>query len=252
MHHVVVSPLVFVSLGCLAPAGDESFIIRSNLATVDGAGCAFTASLGSASLSRGEVLLDSPIPYLFHPLVESRITSATGKESLRTILLKGADIELQVGPSETIDAANTVIIDDTIDTIQFRSLFSAPLPPNGGLTAADLDLVPLSTLAAIRARVGNTNGQRVHVQVTANATMFGDYYGDQIESSPFQFPVTVCNDCVIANRDPITGKLPACEGFVATPRLGNPCNVFQDGLVDCCETATGAEQCPAVMVTPPA
>jgi hypothetical protein len=239
-----------VSLGCLAPAGDESFIIRSNLATAEGAGCTFTPSLSAASLSRGQVLLDSPIPYLFHPLIESRITAATGKESLRTIFLNGANIELQVGPSETIDAANTVSVDDTIETIRFRSLFSAPLPPNGGLTAADLDLVPLSTLAAIRARIGNTNGLRVHVQVTATATMFGDYYGDQIESSPFQFPVTVCNDCVIANRDPVTGLLPACETFEATPRLGNPCNVFQDGVVDCCAAANGVEQCPAVTVTP--
>jgi hypothetical protein len=244
---ILVLALPFV-VGCVAPAGDESFIIRENLATDVGGECTFTASVNSAALARGQLLLDSPIPYFFHPLLESRIVAGEGRESLRTIFLNGADIELEIGPIETIAADGTLTVDPDVEVLQFRSLFSAPLPPNGGLTSAQFDLVPLAALDTIRGRVGDT-GDTVHAQVTATATAFGDYYGDQIESAPFQFPVTVCNDCVIGNNS--AAGVPACDTIPqgAVLRQGNPCNPFQDGVVDCCSDG-GAIRCPAIGTMP--
>jgi hypothetical protein len=73
--------------------------------------------------------------------------------------------------------------------------------------------------------------------------VFGDLQGDEIEGDPFNYPVTVCNDCVINMLSP-TCPLPI--GTVV--RAGNPCNAFQDGVVDCCGDPTNP-QCPAPVAT---
>jgi len=259
MQRVFISVLATVGVGCVAASGDESFILRQNLATTsDAVSCAFIADLNAASLTRGQIALDSPTPYLFHPLFESRIVAAEGKDSLRTVFLKGANVELVIGPIDEIDDAGTVTTDPTTETIRFRSLFSAPLPPNGGLVTAEYDLVPLSALDSIRQRTNPNN--RIHAQITATTTAFGDYYGDQIESAPFQFPVTVCNDCitniltevdptVMPQTDPPTTRAVQCPTAIQNePRLGNACNAFQDGVVDCCLDGT-ALVCPATVTS---
>ncbi len=246
MHRISLALVLASLVGCAADTGDESFIIRSNLAVPEG-DCILAPALEAVSQSRGQIFLDSPTPYLLHPMLESRIVAAEGKESLRTVFLKGANVDLIIGPIETIDAAGNVTLDPVEETVKFQSLFSAALPPNGGLVAAEFDLVPLSALASIRQRVGANPG-RVHAQVRATATVFGDFYGDQIEGAPFQFPVTVCNDCIVSrvlvNNVPAQCPLP----MTAAPRAGNACNPFQDGLVDCCET-NGQLVCPAPVAT---
>jgi hypothetical protein len=76
--------------------------------------------------------------------------------------------------------------------------------------------------------------------VLANVEAFGDLQGTEIVADPYQYPVTICNDCVVNN-------LGACSALpVGTiARTGNPCNPFQDGIVDCCE-GTNGPVCPAV------
>jgi hypothetical protein len=72
--------------------------------------------------------------------------------------------------------------------------------------------------------------------------IFGDFYGEEIESENFTYPVTVCSDCVVG------GIFPACPvPATATVRTGNPCNPFQDGIVDCCDTGAGL-LCPATQL----
>jgi len=246
MHRISLL-LVIVTAGCAADSGDESFIIRNNLAPA-ATECSFLPELNAAFLSRGQIALDSPTPYLFAPLFESRIVAAEGKESLRTVFIKGAKIELVIGPIESIDATGAVSLDETTETVKFESLFSAPLPPNGGLASGQYDLVSLDALSRIRAKTNPAN--RIHAQITATATVFGDYYGDQIEAAPYQYPVTACNDCIVTvvqgigvdgNNVP-NGTCPLAAG--STPRLGNACNQFQDGVVDCCVGPNGLE-CPA-------
>jgi len=247
MQRVLMASLVFVG-GCVAASGDESFIVRSNLAPAVGAACEFTPSVDAPSIARGQLFLDSPTPYVFNPLLESRITAAQGKESLRTIIVTGANVDLQIGPTERIDAAGNVTIDDTVATASFKSLFTTPLPPNGGLATGQFDLVPLSAVSELRAHLGAIgSGEHVHSQVIATATILGDYYGDEIESSPFQFPVTLCNDCVVNDLGDC-----ATLQMSTTVRPGNACNVFQDGIVDCCEDLTNNTFiCPAIGGAPP-
>jgi hypothetical protein len=237
MHRVSIFVVATIASGCVADSGNESFLIRNNLAN-EGDACDFMPDLTSPFIPRGQLFLDSPIPYVLTPLIESRITAGEGRESLRTVILKGARIDLTIGPIETIDAAGNVTTDTGTELLQFESLFSAALPPNGGLTFAAFDLVPLAATSSIRARAAGA--ARVHAQVTGTMRAFGDFYGQEIESEPFTYPVTVCSDCVLGN---IFAACPAPTG--AMVRTGNGCNPFQDGIVDCCVDAVAGLVCPA-------
>ena len=70
MHRIMSLALLS---GCIADAGDESFIIRSNLAPPSGGECFFQASIDAPAIARGQINIDAPIPYVFNPLLESRI-----------------------------------------------------------------------------------------------------------------------------------------------------------------------------------
>ena len=56
---------------------------------------------------------------------------------------------------------------------------------------------------------------------------FGHTTVQDIESDPFDFPVYVCDGCLVANLQP-------CPVTVAPTNEGHACNVAQDAPVDCC------------------
>lgn len=255
------SIIILVAAGC-ADTGDEGFVIRNNLAA-SGMTCALNATIAAPFQSRGQLSASSPVPYLLTPLIESRITAAMGQESARTVSLKGAKVDLAIGPITVEDAQGALLFSCAAEgasacfgesevaaladagTTKFRSLFSAPLAPNSGLTSAAFDLVPTAAIREIQRKAGAVAaGARLHAQVVATATLYGDLNGGEVEGLPFVYPVTVCNDCVVN----VVGTCAATpKTFMA--RAGNPCNPFQDGLVDCC--TNGADLvCPAVGTMP--
>jgi len=255
--------IVLALAGCVADGGDEGLVVRNNLAP-DGTSCELSPETDAPFLSRGTIHVRSPNPYLLSPLIESRITAVMGQESARTVSLMGARIDLAIGPITAEDAqgnttfsctapdgANpcfggaelTALADAAIT--KFRSLFSAPLPPNNGLTAATFDLIPTQALREIERKAGTlAAGARLRAQVVATATVYGRLGGGEVQSLPFVYPVTVCNDCVV-NPGKECSLTPA--SFV--PRPGNPCNLYQDGIVDCC-TEGATLVCPAVGTMP--
>ncbi|MGN6104707.1 MAG: hypothetical protein ACTHU0_06370 [Kofleriaceae bacterium] len=126
-------------------------------------------------------------------------------------------------------------------SLKFTSLFSVPLSPQG-FAATAFDIVPTRLLREIRAQAGET-ARSVRVQLVTTSRVFGDLGGDEIESVPFDFPVTVCSDCIVVEHG-------ACPLNTTTLRVGNPCNPFQDGVVDCCRESTGELTCPARVASP--
>ena len=232
-----VATAIAVGALTLAACADDSgggLIIRQNLAPTT-AGCVFAPDLMAPYFARGSISMLSQQPYVFTPLIESRITALDGQESLRTVLVRGARVELRI---ESITVDNQSVEVDVADfpegTLKFTSLFSAPVAPNGGLSVGDFDLLTSGFIAAVRERYGAQGS--VRVQVVAEARVFGDLGGDEIESDTFSYPVTVCNDCIVNN----VGACPSA----AEVRTGNPCNPFQDGVVDCCTTGDSLI-CPA-------
>ena len=229
----VLTTSLLIAAGCVAPNGDESFVIRNNLAPQGDGTCSFTADIGAPILSRGVIDIDSPLSYTLHPLFESRIVAPEGRESLRTIQITGAEVRVEIGPIETfeIDANGNITnvqFDDFFDnSIAFTSLFSTSLGPNQSLTTASIDVVPLSAMQIIRDRVGDAS---FNAQVVAVVNPFGEYYGEEIDGSEFRYPVTVCSDCV-------RQVVKACD--LMNPELTelaftNGCNPFQDGTIECC------------------
>src|SRR5262249_29996046 len=133
----------------------------------------------------------------------------------------------------------------TAGTTKFRQPFSAPLPPNGGLASAAFDLVPTVAVTEIKRKVGVLpDGARMHALVLATATIYGQLNGSDVDGRPFDYPVTVCNDCVVNDRGPCSGLKTSFQ-----PRKGNPCNSYQDGTIDCCSNGASFV-CPAVGTMP--
>jgi hypothetical protein len=203
-------------------------------------GCMFTGATTQPFESHGIIATISPIPYQFTPLIQSRITSTTTDQAQRTITLQGADVALSVASVSIMSATggfSTPPAPGLGADAAFKVLFSGSVTP-GGTVNIGMDLIPLTTLATIAQLAGT--GDHVHAEVVAKVTVYGTLGGDRVNGEPFQYPVTVCNDCVVVN-------LGACGPMTMTSVVGNPCNPFQDGTVACCET-NGSLVCPAINV----
>lgn len=221
----LVSALAFTLLvvGC-ADKGDEGFFILNNTAPPVSA-CTFTGDSGQPFIAAGSISQVSPQGYIFNPLLQSRITATMGMESERTIHLEGANVTLQL--------ANGGM------TQSFTALFSGSLAPNNGTTNVSFELIPVSSINAL----GNASQ---NVEVVASITPYGTLGGGRIDGEPFQYPVTI-----VAGGTGIVNVQGRCDS--PTPpvaaHLGNGCNVFQDGLVDCCTGCDGKLVCPSTTET---
>ncbi|MBV8759043.1 MAG: hypothetical protein JO257_17270 [Deltaproteobacteria bacterium] len=227
--------------GCVADNGGEGFVIVSNESLSGGNTCSVVASSNGPFQSRGEISLYSPSGYVFTPVLQSNITTESMMDMIqRTITLQGANVELTVN-ALTIGHADGTFTKAMPPTLmgtdgKFLSQFSGSLAP-GGLTGIAFEVIPATTLGAIRQAAGTVGaGDTVDAEVTATIKPFGEMGGGRVDGHPFKYPVSVCTNCVV--RD-----LGACPVMNVTNK-GNPCNVFQDGVVDCCESAGGL-LCPA-------
>jgi len=230
-------------LGCAATAdSDGAMIVLQNTGLSTGAtDCTFTGMMGQPTISHGQINTASPSPYLLEPLIESRVTAVMGQELQKTILIEGADVHLTV-PTVTVTNASNQTSTPTITLATndqaFKSLFSGSIMPNGGITNVGVSLIPTTVITTILQQSGATASDRLHAEVVAEVNVYGSLGGDTVKALPFQYAVTVCNDCVVNN----VGMCPA----TGTVRMGNACNYYQDLPVDCCtEPTSGALTCPA-------
>jgi hypothetical protein len=226
--------------GCLASNGDQGMLILNDSALGMGAmGCVFTGDINQPFISHGIISTLSPVPYGLTPLIQSRIQpQMMGDTSIRTISLQGADVTLSVASVQLMSKSvgnSSPAPPDLGSDGKFKSLFSGSIMP-GGTANVGMDLIPTSVLQTIGS-LATTTDMHVHAEVVGTVTAYGTMGGDKVTSEPFQFPVTVCNDCVIVD-------IGACTMMTAPSTTGNPCNVFQDGTVACCE-ANGGLLCPA-------
>jgi hypothetical protein len=166
----------------------------------------------------------------------------------RTISLTGANVELTVESVsiEHADSSFSTVSNDSLglsgQQLKFASLFSGSLPPAGTVNVG-FDVVPVQTLRQILTKSGAGATDKLRAEVLATVTVLGTLDGDKISATPFQYPITVCTGCVVNNL----GTCPLPVGTV--PRIGNPCNPFQDGTVDCCLDASNTLECPGPVST---
>lgn len=237
----LVTLTAMLALAACANSGDEGFIVLNNTAVTGS--CSLTGSTSQPFISHGQIYAKSTTGYLLTPLIQSRISAGTGSADVdpttRTIYLTGANVSLEVKATSiehadgSFGSANVTL---SGQQAQFSALFSASLPP-GGTVNVGFEVIPVQTLRAILTASGAAATDKMNAEVLATVTVLGMMGGDQLSAQPFQFPITVCNNCVVVNNG-------ACP-FTGTVRTGNACNIFQDGIVDCCTDATNNLICPA-------
>ena len=220
--------------GCLASSGDEGMVVLNNTAII-GTTCSLLGTSGQAFQTQGSISALSNSPYILTPFLQSKVTASMDQELQRTIILQGAKIDLTVAAVSGTTAAIT------LPKTHFTSLFAGDLPPGGSANVA-FDLVPVDDIAAVKAAAASP-ADTIDATIQANIVIYGTLGGAEIDANPFQYPVTVCTNC-IAN---LLGGCPQPQG--TTVRLGNPCNPFQDGVVDCCQSVGGPLTCPATVAS---
>ena len=226
-----LAALIPIALVACVSSGDEGMYIVKNIAVTDS--CVISASPDTPFRSKGLIHSDSTSSYFFTPLIQSRFTASTdGDDVSRTVQLRRADVKLTVKAYSV--GLQTRQADMALPT--FSSLFSGALPP-GGFVSVGFDIVTPSQMATIMsASGGNVETDEINAEVLAEITVRGVVNDDDITSNAYVYPVTICNRCVFLDAG-------ACP--VASPRLGNACNPYQDGVVDCCTETTGEVVCPA-------
>lgn len=229
-----VPVLALLMFGCVK-TGAEGMVVLANTAP-SGTTCTFTGDPSQPAFSSGQIFVpkppDVPTAYVLTPLIESRITAAGSGDSVdRSILLDGANVTL----TATQNGAGVSLTES-----EFSTPVSGTIPPGGTINVA-FPIIPSDVLAAFATAMTQT-------EVVANVTVFGTEGGGNINAEPFTYGVTVCSagaPCVVS----YVGSDASCTGLTASVNLGNPCNPFQDGAVDCCFSTTGmgsALTCPAV------
>lgn len=238
-------PLMFAAaLGaCVADNGDEGIFILKNVKPE--AGCVFTASATSPFITRGQVSVFSPDGYQLHPQMKSRITAAVGQEDQRTVITRGARIDLEIVDKALETAMGGAASLQSMGITKFEIPFTAPISPNGGITDGSFELITRRFLdEVVRASGANDTATPFRTEIMATVVVYGDMAGAEVTSNPFRYPVTICNDCV-AN---VLGACPLPMDTVI--REGNACNAYQDDPVDCCLQGTEVV-CPAILATTP-
>lgn len=232
-------PLTFALLvfGC-ANQGDEGMTVINNTA-VSGS-CTLSGDSSQPFKSHGSIFALSPNGYLLTPLIQSRVTLGTELNAdplQKTIFLRGADVSLTLKAVSIETNGQYSVTQPESNIGQFSVLFAGSLPP-GGTVNVGFEVIPPSILRDVLSKSGvNLSTSDLNAEVLAEVTIRGDLGGDEVTSSPFQYPISVCTDCIV-------NVIGACP-LTGAPRTGDACNVFQDGVVDCCTEADGGISCPA-------
>jgi hypothetical protein len=197
---------------------------------------------------QGQGILDAKLvrggaesAYFVFPLLKNNLSGASGDEvdSNKIVLTSFAvDISVLTAPSEISSLVGMLNADPSLSAmLHYRTPWSGSIASGGGELSAAVAAFPVE----LASRMLGTQGLSVHPSTFVNLRIrsFGHTTTRDIESDPFDYPVAVCDGCLIANTQP-------CP-FSATPaNMGNPCNVAQDYPVDCC-TAGNELICPAVV-----
>lgn len=230
---------IFALVAC-AEQGDEGMYVLNNTAVTDK--CVLTGTTSQPFMSHGEIYAFGDQGYFLTPLIQSRLVSPEGVDPIQnTIQLRSANIELTL-KAVTVGLTNTQP-DTSLGSL--TALFSGALPPSGSVNVG-FELIPLSILSNVVINAGDPNTASIRAEILASVTIIGDINGNEVTSSPFVYPVTACNDCIVRVYVDSTGTPLTCPvPNTLSPSTGNACNHWQDGVVDCCRDGAGALVCPA-------
>ena len=228
MTRLLTASLALAALGafggCLANNGDESLFISRVLSPET---CTFTASADEPFLGSGLYKIGAEAPYIAPVQIESRISATAGNEVQRTVQLRGARVTLSFP-----DKDNQPDVDAGL--LKFRTLFSGPVSPNGGLTDV---YFPIVTPAFAKALSGTKD-----IPILANIEIYGELGGDEVTSQTFVFPITMSAavGAVTVGDCPLLSSVTKASCFGAQQDTYIPCCTKPDNTVMCAGDSTGS------------
>lgn len=239
MQRGIVVPILGFTLvawlaGCTADSGDGGILVLKNVRANEM--CATTGAETQPGISHGSLDLLVESPYIFIAQMKSRIAALAGQEDQRTIIVQGADVDVDFPGSSLFSEAELAEL-DALALTRRRAPFSAAIRPNG-VTDAGFDLIPSDLTVRIAAKLGNSSSR---ITAVATFTIVGDMSGQRVTSQPFSYPITMGNGIALS----VLGTCPLSRDF-APLNTGYACNVAQDDVVDCCATDIGI-RCPATL-----
>jgi hypothetical protein len=174
--------------------------------------------------------------YLFTPGVRSGLTGSTTTPTDNVIIVEGAKVALTATNNDRSKAVVTALAGMTLDKADRKT--SASVDP-GSPTALIFELVDSAQVAALQSILTDNES----VQVIAEVRVYGNVEGTDIESPPFNYPLTVCKGCLVEQLGDCAA-LPA--GFMGDG--GGTCGLEQDGALQCCDSGVAGAKpvCPAV------
>ena len=237
-----LAALIPLALVACVDSGDEGLYVVNNSA-VTGTSCVLNGSPTQPQLGHGLIHVNSTLPYVMTPLLQSRIATAENVDEVsKTIQLRGADVTLTLKAVSIERDGQFTTTNPETQLTQFSTLFSGSVAPGASVNAF-VDIIPPETIRSVVAMSGaNVETDSLNAEVLASVVVKGEINDDGIESQPYLYPVTICNDCVFINRG-------LCTDFTGAASTGNACNPYQDGVVDCCTHSMTGYTCPAVPET---
>jgi hypothetical protein len=241
------APLGFAALsllGCGTPPGQ--FVIVQN--QVPSLGCIVPADLSTQY--RGIGTLDVQLVgdgaaagYLVFPLLENNLPPPTGQTAdPNRITLANFQVEVRAdaaaGPVKAL-LDGLLAAPGTSDSrlVNFSTLWSGSVASGGGHNSATVMAIPAELARRIR-DTGALSGSEVFVMARLRAR--GSNLSGDVTSDAFDFPIRVCDGCLIASA-------PLCSAMTPATHPGNACNVAQDDPVDCCSPGGVGLKCPTTV-----
>ena len=208
----------------------------------------------SETLYRGDGTLDLALvqpgaraAYLVFPLLKNNLPASTGGPDPNQIEVDSFAVDIGESKFGSLPGGVKALFDNLEQvpgSAEYALLhYSAPWSlsiPSGGTAAARVAGFPID-LAARVAATGAVGISRTSMLVNIKVRAFGKTNTQSMESDPLDYPVYVCNGCLV-------GNVFTCPFSSAPANEGNPCNIAQDNFVDCC-SLNGELICPPIVST---
>ena len=199
-----------------------------------------TVYQGQGTLDAKLVRSGAGSAYFVFPLLKNNLPGANGDVDSNKIVLTSfaVDISVLTAPDEVKNLVKMLGEDPSLSTLlHYQTPWSGSIASGGGELSAIVSAFPVE----LAGRMLGTQGLSITPSTFVNLRIrsFGHTTTRDIESDPFDYPVAICDGCLIANVQP-------CPFTANAPNPGNPCNVAQDYPVDCC-TAGNDLICPPVV-----
>lgn len=212
VHTLAALALTAGLTACVGSDADANIVILRNSALTDM--CVATGDPEGAFFSTGVIDVNSTRGYLFSPVVQNFAQDLEGT-SLRIAFVHGARIDIH-----SADSVRDMVLQASAEPDEVR--FQVPLSGSidaGGTIGLIFEIVPEDLFEHL------VDDDLLLVDVR----IFGEMGGNSFESATFQYPVEVCDGCLVSN-------LGLCSTISSdfVPAGGHPCGGLQDAGLECC------------------